>query len=185
MKGDTMKKFLYACLGGAALMMASVGHADFYAGAGYGFAFHGGSAYSDGKRSSYENSAMYSLQGGYILPLPLFDVRGEVEYLRARPEPKNQGSRRLDALMGNVSAVIPLVPIVDPYVGLGWGYARYDHNNTTAWQYQMGVEYSFVAAPVTVGAEYRYLKLTETCGKHDDISKYHSNVLMLKLKFMF
>ena len=180
-----MKKFLFVCCGALSVLMVTSARADFYAGAGYGLGFNSGSAYLDGQRGSYKDSPFYSFQGGYILPLPLFDVRGEVEYLRSRPDVKGQGARRLDALMGNVSAVIPLVPFVDPYVGLGLGYARYDHNNTTAWQYQMGVEYSFATAPFVVGAEYRYLKLTETCGKHDDTSKYHSNVLMLKVKYLF
>jgi len=180
-----MKKYLYACAVTLSMLGSTALSADFYAGAGYGFGFHGGSAYLDGKRGDYDNSAVYSLSGGYILPLPLLDVRGEVEYLRSHTKVKGQKSRQLDALMGSVSGVIPFVPLVDPYIGLGLGYGRYDHKSTAAWQYQMGVEYQFVTVPVAVGAEYRYLKLTETCGKHEDRSKFHSNILMLKLKYLF
>lgn len=185
MKGDTMKKYLYACAIALSTLAITPAAADFYVGAGYGFGFNGGSAHLNGERGSYKNSSVYSLNGGYVLPLPLLDVRGEVEYLRSRPEVKGQKARQLDAVMGSISGVIPFVPLVDPYVGLGLGYGRYDHKSTSAWQYQMGVEYKFVTAPLAVGAEYRYLKLTETCGKHEDTSKYHSNMMMLKLKYLF
>jgi len=180
-----MKKILSMCLGTFMILGASAAQADFYAGVGYGVGFNGGSAYLDGKRGSYQESSVYGLEGGYILPLPLFDVRGEVEYVRSRPDVKQQHARRLDLMMGNISAVIPFVPLVDPYVGLGVGYGRYDHKNTSAWQSQIGVEYNFLTAPFVIGGEYRYLKLTDSCGKHDNKSKYHSNMLMLKVKYLF
>ncbi|MBP5343461.1 MAG: outer membrane beta-barrel protein [Alphaproteobacteria bacterium] len=179
-----MKKYLYACAISLSMLATAVS-ADFYAGLGYGVGLNGGSAYSNGHIGSFENSSVYSLSGGYVLPLPWFDVRGEVEYLHTRPDIKGQGARQLDAVMGSVSAVIPFIPVVDPYVGLGLGYGKFDHKFTSAWQYQMGMEYQFVTAPFAVGAEYRYLKLTETCGKHEDTSKFHSNILMLKLKYLF
>ena len=49
----------------------------------------------------------------------------------------------------------------------------------------MGIEYKFVTVPLAIGAEYRYLKLTEDCGKNADFSKYHTNTAMLKVKYIF
>ncbi len=180
-----MKKlFLTACAALTAFIPSA--KADFYVGAGYGLAMNDGSVWEEGARTKYKDSGMYSLSGGYELPLPLFDIRGEVEYIRTRPETKDFGTKQLDALMFNATGVIPLIPFIDPYVGLGLGYGRYDHNNTTAFQYLMGVEYEFATNPFTVGAEYRFLKLTEDGGKSGDkTSKYRSHGLMLKLKYTF
>lgn len=159
--------------------------ADFYVGAGYGLAINKGSVIENAHRSTYKDSSVYSLSGGVTLPLPLFDLRGEVEYFRTRPETKSLGTKQLDALMLNATGVIPLIPFIDPYVGFGVGYGRYDHNNTSAWQALMGVEYAFETNPFVVGAEYRYLELTETNGKHDNSSKYRTHGLMLKVKYTF
>ena len=180
-----MKKVLYMMVGALMAFSAYSAKADFYAGAGYGLSFNGGSAMLDGKRDGYKNSSAYGIFGGYEWALPAFDVRGDLEYLRTRPGVKGQPSRRLDAMMASASVVIPFVPMFDPYVGLGWGYVRYDHTNTTAWQYQMGVDYKFTTIPVAIGAEYRYLKPTETCGKAANTSKYHGSIVMLKARYLF
>ena len=180
-----MKKVLCMMAGALVAFSASSACADFYAGGGYGLSFNGGSAMLNGKSGHYKNSSAYSLLGGYELSLPAFDVRTDIEYMRTRPGVKGQPSRRLDAMMASASVVIPFVPIFDPYVGLGWGYVRYDHTNTTAWQYQMGLDYKFTTIPVALGTEYRYLKLTDTCGKGANTSKYHGNTVMLKVRYLF
>ena len=184
-KGDKMKKFLYTAIAALGVFCATNTYADFYAGAGYGLGFNGGSATLNNVKGDYKQSTFYSLNAGYVMPLPAFDIRGEIEYLRTRPAVKGQHARRLDALMGTLSAVIPVVPFLDPYVGFGLGYARFDHSNTQAWQYHMGIEYKFAETPFAVGAEYRYLKLTESCGNHNNYSRYHTNALLLKLKYTF
>ena len=179
-----MKKLLYSSLI-SLCMFATSANADFYVGAGYGGALNSGSVREHEVSSSYKNSPVYSLSGGIVMPIPLFDLRAEVEYLNIRPETKKLGKKQLDALMVNATGVIPFIPLIDPYVGFGVGYGRYDHTNTSAWQYLMGVEYNFETLPFVVGAEYRYFKLTDDCGKHSNTSKYHNNAVMLKLKFVF
>ena len=164
---------------------AVTAQADFYVGAGYGLSINQGSVREAGIKSSYKDSAAYSLSGGVVMPLPLFDLRTEVEYFRTRPETKSVGTKQLDALFVSATGVIPLVPVIDPYVGIGLGYARYDHNNTTAWQGLLGVEYAFESNPFVVGAEYRFLRLTENGGKQGTSSKYYTHGLMLKLKYTF
>lgn len=179
-----MKKLLYGSLV-ALCMVATSASADFYVGAGYGGAFNSGSVREHGVSSAYKDTPIYSLSGGIIMPIPLFDFRAEAEYLHIRPNTEKLGKKQLDAVMLNASAVIPFIPLIDPYVGFGIGYGRYDYTNTSAWQYLMGLEYSFETIPFVIGAEYRYFKLTDDCGKHSDKSKYHNNALMLKLKFVF
>ena len=176
-----MKKLLLAC----ALFICTTTQAEFYVGGGYGLSINQGSVKEHGLKSSYKDSSAYSLSGGIIMPLPLFDLRTEVEYFHTRPETKSLGSKRLNALMVNATGVIPLLPFVDPYVGLGLGYGRYDHNNTAAWQALAGVEYAFETNPFVMGAEYRFLNLTEHCGKGQSSSKYYSHGFMLKFKYKF
>lgn len=180
-----MKKhlFMLALLGAFTVSMSV--SADFYAGVGFGGSFNGGSTYKNGIRSKFKNSAMYSLSGGYELPLPLFDVRGEAEYVRIRPEVKDTRTKQLDGLFLNAIGTIPLVPVIDPYVGLGIGRVRFDHANSFAVQGMMGAEYELPFWPMTVGGEYRYLKINETTGKAHSPSKFHTNILMLKVRYLF
>ena len=169
----------------AILLVAPTTHAEFYVGAGYGLSINEGSVLEHGAKSTYKDSSAYSLSGGIVMPIPLFDLRTEVEYFRTRPETKSLGTKKLDAVMVNATGVIPLIPFIDPYVGMGIGYGRYDHNNTSAWQALAGVEYNFATNPFVVGAEYRFFKLTEDGGKGHNKSKYHTHGLMLKLKYTF
>ena len=179
-----MKKHIWGLLS-IGLLLGGIAHADFYADAGIGGSFNGGSSYNQNGTSGFKNSTMWSLAGGYEAPLPLLDVRGEVEYLHTRPKVKSGGTKQLDGLFLNGYADIPLVPVVDPYVGLGVGFSRFDHDNSFAVQGILGVEYELPFAPVAVSGEYRYLKINETTGKVNRESKYHTNILMLKARYMF
>ena len=181
-----MKKHLFLLALATGLTFSLSAQADFYAGIGGGMSFNGGSASKAGVRSEYKDSTIYSFAGGYQLPLPLLDVRGEIEYLRLRPEVKDGRTKQLDGAFLNAYGFIPLFPLVDPYVGLGVGKVRYDHSNSFAVQGMLGLEYSLPFLPdLSVGAEYRYLKVNETTGKAADPSKFHTNVLMLKARYMF
>ena len=179
-----MKKLLLIAAT-VALFTSIQSQADFYAGGAVGWAINDGSITENSTRSKYRDSTMYTLSGGIVFPLPLLDIRAEAEYIHNRPKTSSVGKEQLDALMVNVTGVIPLVPIVDPYVGLGLGYAHYDHNYTTAFQALAGVEFAIPETPITLGAEYRYMKLTESCGNKNNYSKYHNNALLLKVKYTF
>jgi len=181
-----MKKhlFLLALIVGLASSLSA--RADFYAGVGFGMGFNDGSSTKAGVRSEYKDSPVYSLAGGYQWPLPLLDIRGEVEYLHLRPDLKDGRTKQLDGAFVNAYGTIPLVPFIDPYVGLGIGRVRYDHDNAFAIQGMLGAEYSLPFLPdLSVGAEYRYLKVNETTGKARAPSKFHTNILMLKARYMF
>jgi opacity protein-like surface antigen len=180
-----MKKNLYPLILLATLGFALNASADFYAGLGIGGSFNDGSAIKNNIKTEYKNSTFYSLYGGYELPLPLFDIRGELEYQRIRPELKDGRTKQLDGLFANAYGTIPLIPLIDPYVGLGLGRVRYDHSNSFAFQYMLGADYELPFAPVTIGGEYRYLKVNETTGKANVSSKYHTNILMLKARYLF
>ena len=179
------KKNIYAFTLLAGLLFNTTASADFYAGAGFGGSFNDGSATKNRITGEYKNSTAFSLFGGYELPLPLFDIRGEVEYQRIRPQLKDGRTKQLDGMFLNAYGTIPLIPLIDPYVGMGLGRIRYDHTNSFAFQTILGAEYELPFAPMTVGGEYRYLKVNETTGKVQSPSKYHTNILMLKLRYLF
>ena len=180
-----MKKYALWGLLSAGLLMGGIARADFYAGAGLGFGFNGGSSSNGTHTSKYKDSSVWSIAGGYEAPLPLFDVRGELEYLHTRPELKDGRTKQLDGLFLNGYADIPLIPFIDPYVGLGVGRVRFDHSNSFAFQGMLGAEYELPFAPIAIAGEYRYLKINETTGKYHRDSQYHTNILMLKARYMF
>lgn len=177
-----MKKLL-ACL--LVLLATTNAKAGIYGSIGAGISLNDGSAVHDSVMSDYKNTPVYAFALGYELPFPLLDARGEVEYLRIRPNAKYGSDSKIDAAFINGYADIPLIPIVDPYVGIGIGYARFDHTNTPALQGMAGLEYEIPVLPLTIGAEYRYMKVNETGGKWDSPSKFHTNIFMLKARYSF
>lgn len=179
-----MKKFLSLTLLSAFFFSAQA-QADFYGSFGLGASFNNGSIHRDGFVTTYKDTPAYSFAAGYELPLALTDVRAEVEYLRIRPNAKHGETSKFDALMLNGYVDIPLVPFVDPYVGLGLGQARYEHTNTTPLQAMLGVDYELPFMPLTLSGEYRYLKITENGGGRNETAKFHSNILMFKLRYEF
>ncbi|MBO7244751.1 MAG: porin family protein [Alphaproteobacteria bacterium] len=179
-----MKKLLLAAFLSCSLISLP-STAGLYTGFGLGASFNDGGKITKQSRSSYEDSLSYSLAVGYELPLALTDVRFEGEYLKIQPDLKKGGHASMNALMANGYINIPLTPIIDPYAGLGIGMTRFEHENAPAYQFMLGAEYELPFMPVTVGGEYRYFKITEDGGARGEISKMHSNIFMLKLKYEF
>lgn len=180
-----MKKLIYSSFVASFIAFTTPSQADYYAGVGFGASFNDGAVETNNIKSSYKDSPIYTIYGGYELPLPILDIRGEAEILYMKPKVKDGRDRKLQSVMLNGVAVIPFVPLIDPYVGLGFGYARYDHTNAMAVQGMLGIEYELPIAPMTVGAEYRYYKINEGTGKTNSESKFHTNILMLKAKYLF
>lgn len=179
-----MKKFLLTSFLSFSLFTLTA-QAGFYSGFGLGASFNDGSRSEKNFKSSFENSPAYSIFAGYEIPLLLTNVRIEGEYLRIQPDLKKKGHATMNAFMMNGYANIPLTPIIDPYAGFGIGLTRFEHENAPALQFMLGAEYELPFMPVTVGGEYRYFKITEDGGARGEISKLHSNILMLKLKYEF
>lgn len=164
-------------------------NAEFYASLGAGTSINSGSTITNHVRSTYKNTPVYSLAGGYELPFisSIIDttIRAEGEYLRIRPKSKGEGKdSSFDGVMANGYVNIPF-PIVDPYVGMGVGMARFDHNNSIAYQGIAGLDYALPMLPLTVSGEYRYLNLNEDGGKHDTSSQFRTHIFMMKLRYNF
>ena len=171
----------------ASLLISGTVSAEYYAGAGYGFSWNGGHAWTDGRKSDYETfSGIFSAFMGTVIPTEWLDLKAEAEFLRLSAEPDFGRTRKFQVLMGNLVGVIPNVDLpVKPYVGLGLGYARWDHNNTVAYQVLGGVEYELDQYPVGFALEYKHLWPNENGGKTTTKSRINSDTIMLKVKYLF
>ena len=171
----------------AGLLMSSYAIADNYAGIGLGASWNGGHAYTNGIKYDLETfSPLWSLFAGTVIPTEWTDVRVEGELLRMDVKPDFGRTRQLRAVMANATAVIPNTGwVVEPYAGFGFGYARWDHNNSIAGQILGGVEYNFEQWPVGTALEYRHLWINEKGGKTFSKSKLNSDTLMFKVKYFF
>lgn len=167
------------------VLITTSASADFYAQAGLGRSFNEGSVFKHDQKYNYKDSNTFSIAGGYEFPIPIINPRIEAEYLRLHPKVKEESTGKLNGLFVNAYADVPILPIVDPYVGLGTGITRFEHNNSIAVQGMAGIEYKIPFISTTIGGEYRYLKINETAGKLNESAKYHSNILMLKVRYEF
>lgn len=181
-----MKLKTLSLLAAGLVLTGSVG-AEYYAGAGYGVSWNGGHAWTDGRKYDYETfSGIWSLFGGAVIPTEWLDFRAEGEIMRLQAEPDVGKKRELKTAMANLIAVIPNVDSpLQPYVGLGLGYGRWDHKNTVVKQFIAGVEYDLEQYPVGFALEYKHFSPNETGGKADHISKINSDTIMLKAKYLF
>ncbi len=171
----------------SALILTGTAGAEYYAGAGYGISWNGGHAWTNGKKYDYETfSKMYSFFGGTVIPTERLDFHIEGEFVHLKAVPDVGKSRELDAVMANFIGVIPNVDMpVQPYMGLGLGYGRWDHKFTVVKQFIAGAEYDLEQYPVGFALEYKHLSPNETGGKGDHISKINSDTIMLKAKYLF
>lgn len=187
-----MKKLFLTCAV-VGLLFAGAVRAENYAGLGYGISWNGGHAWTDGRKSDYDTfSKMLSVFAGTVIPTEKFDLRLEGEYLHLNLKPDHGKTRRFRALMANATGVIPNTGWwAEPYVGLGLGYARWDHNNTIAAQGIAGLEKYFELpewannTAMAAAVEYRHLWVNEKGGKRNNTSKMNSDTIMFKLKYLF
>lgn len=181
-------KLKYLSLIAGALVWTSTVQAEDYAGLGYGQSWNGGNAYTNGQKHDFETfSSIWSAFIGRTIPLEWFDMRVEGEFIRMDADADKGRTRQVRALMANATGIIPNTGwFAEPYVGLGVGYARYDHNNTIATQVIGGLEYTFDQWPVATALEYRHLWFNEDGGKNEaNRSDLNSDSIMLKVKYLF
>ena len=169
------------------LILAGTAGAEYYTGLGYGYSWNGGHAWTDGKKYGYETfSPMMSLFAGAVIPTEKLDFRAEAEYIHFTAKPDTGKSRQMDTVMANLIAAIPNLDLpVQPYIGGGLGYGRWDHRYTVTKQFIAGLGYDLDQYPVGFALEYKHLSPNKTGGRGDHISKINTDTLMLKVKYLF
>ena len=171
----------------ATLILTGAAGAEYYAGAGYGYSWNGGHAWTGGVKYNYETfSKIWSLFGGTVIPTEQLDLRVEGEFIHLTAQPDVGKSRKLDTMMANLIAVVPNVDLpVEPYVGVGLGYGRFDHKNMFVQQLIAGVEYDLGQYPIGFALEYKHIRPNEAGGRGNHRAKINSDTIMLKAKYMF
>ncbi len=179
-----IKRIVFAIL----LSICLSARADNYAGLGFGYSWNGGHAYTNSTKYDFKSfSKMWSFFVGKVIPNQWFDLRLDAEYLNLDAHVEHGRTRQFKSVMANATGIIPDTGwLAEPYVGMGLGYARFDHNNTIALQAIGGLEYVFEQWPIATDVEYRHLWLNEHGGKNrENSSRFNSDTLMLKLKYFF
>ncbi|MDR1009390.1 MAG: outer membrane beta-barrel protein [Rickettsiales bacterium] len=104
--------------------------------------------------SDLDTGAAWSIYGGFALPVPLFPVRAEVEYIQ-------YGFKDADKITGfgvNAYVGLPLIPVVKPYLGLGATNLKPSGvESNTSMQYMIGLDLDIPMMPLAGGVEYRYI----------------------------
>lgn len=110
----------------------------------------------------------------------LFKPRAEIEYLYTRAHYDGHKAD-MNSVLVNGYVTIPF-PVLDPYVGIGVGRVRLNHDDSTIGQGIAGLEFELPVVPLTVGAEYRYLKVFD---QTNGAQKFDDNVFLMKLRYAF
>lgn len=209
---------------GAALLLglclAPAAHADnagiYLSGSGGGLLLNGSNLSGGG--GSIDLDYVPGLVGGggvgYELPLAPIRLEGELMYRLIDPDTVTAisgtplvggsafsagGSFTVTSAMGNAYLFLPVPFGLEPYVGVGVGYARVHANNLSgggftlidgtsdglAYQGIVGVEFDFFPGPIDFGFEYRYfavepLTLNGPTGAFG--FNYRSHTAMLRLR---
>ena len=180
------KKILSVCLLSAVIFASDNANA-FYIGAG------AGTSKTKVEDVSVDNKNSFVLSAGYKLPLPFVPIRGELEYLQFQSEEDGIGSTKTYGVSANAYVGLPLLPIVKPYVGMGFGYMQQKispvgySSDKSDWkvvpQYMIGLDVDLPLLPVAGGVEYGYMdsSFDDDSGKYD--SKIHT--FLVKGRFYF
>jgi opacity protein-like surface antigen len=142
----------------AALAMSAFAAADasaFYIGAA------GGTAKTEIEGTKIGSDAAFTVAAGIGIPLPLFAIRAEGEYLQLK-----SSDDALDAktygFAANGYVNLPLLPIVHPYVGFGLASLKQEaagmkSDSKVAPQYMIGLDVDIPLLPIAGGVEFRYI----------------------------
>lgn len=171
-----------------------------------------------GSGGTFDLSYVPGLVGGGALgyELPVLPVRFEAEVMYRSIDANSitalsgtpivsgtpfsaSGALNVTSAMGNAYVFLPVPFGLEPYVGVGLGYARVHADNLSAngttlvdgsadglaYQGIIGVEFDFIPGPIDVGIEYRYFAVDPVTlnGPGGNFGfKYESHNAMLRLR---
>ena len=147
------KKFLAATLAG--FLFAAQDAGAFYVG------IAGGNSRTKIEDTKIGSGNSFTIAAGIGLPIPLFSIRAEAEYLNLRSS-DDDFSARTHGLAANGYLNLPLLPIVRPYLGFGLANLKQKSFGETSSskitpQYMAGLDISIPLLPIAAGIEYRYI----------------------------
>ena len=144
----------------------------------------------DGIGNNEEKSYVFSL-GGSFGPV-LFPVRTEIEYSRLKSKKDYLQMTKNESVGFNVYLGVPLLPILEPYVGIGVVRMREHYFDNDVWlksdfkyvpQYMAGFDLDLPTVILAGGIEYRYLGTSFDFVDESRKSRIHTFLLKLRYKF--
>ncbi|MBD5404992.1 porin family protein [bacterium] len=187
------KKILCASLIVSALLGSSFDANAFYVGASVG---DSKTKVGGPNKVNMDGKAAFSVYSGMEIPLPLIPIRAEIEYLHLKSD-KDGADMTTAGVGANAYVGLPLLPIIKPYIGMGFGYMqqefKYSGEKTKSdWtvvpQYMLGLDVSLPLIPIAGGVEYRYIdtkfkgfELNST--EFEAKSKIHAFLVKARVKF--
>lgn len=135
----------------------------------------------------------YSVAFGWELPIPLVDLRAEIEYNNIGIEDDDE----YESIMANAYLDIPFpTPLLSPYVGVGFGQVTGGSVDTgmgivdleedgVGYQYMVGLDVNIPATPFYTSLEYRKINtpiVTEDGLGEGDLEQ---DVVSLKARYVF
>ncbi len=159
-------------------------------------------------RSKVENIGFdpeksYTFSAGFHWGSLLSPLHTEIEYLRLKSQKNDWGRTKNEGVALNTFVDLPLLPIIQPYVGFGFVYMReqikqdfigvwssYDKIDTwykSDWrfvpQYMLGFDVDLPTVPVAGSIEYRYIDNSFSFEGIPLDSKINMFFLKMRIKF--
>ena len=147
------KKLLAAAL--AAIAFSATDAGAFYIGAA------GGTSRTKIDGTDFGTAGAFTMAAGLSIPVPLFPIRAEAEYLSLKSTDDNIDARTY-GFAANGYVNLPLLPIVHPYIGFGLASLKQEavgssSDSKIAPQYMAGLDIDIPLVPVAGGVEFRYI----------------------------
>ena len=136
----------------------------------------------------------YTISAGLRFGPLLYPIKLEVEYLRLKAEKEFVMQTENEGIAFNTFVGIPLLPILEPYIGIGIVHMRekirYDSLdiwNSSDWkyipQYMIGLDVDLPTVSIAGGIEYRYIDSSFNFDGTTKASKINTFLFKARLKF--
>lgn len=136
----------------------------------------------------------YTISAGLRFGPLLYPIKLEIEYLKLKSEKEFVMQTENEGIAFNSFVGIPLLPILEPYIGIGLVYMRektrydsFDTWNLSDWkyipQYMIGIDVDLPTVSIAGGIEYRYIDSSFNFDGDTTDSKLHTFLLKLRFKF--
>ncbi|MCT4552308.1 MAG: porin family protein [Alphaproteobacteria bacterium] len=158
----------------------------------------GGSIHSADTDNNDKSDSGYSVAFGWELPIPVLDIRAEIEYNKMG-DAKDNNDVEYESIMANAYIDIPFpTPLLSPYVGAGVGKITDGTVNVggpvgdveleedgIGYQYMVGLDINIPATPFYTSLEYRKIVNPFTVEGGIGEDDLEQDVVSLKARYVF
>lgn len=160
----------------------------------YYIGISGGEARTTINEIGLDKDKSYTLSTGLKFGPLLYPIKVEIEYLNLKSKKEFIVQTKTEGVAINSYIGIPLLPILEPYIGLGIANmkekAKYDYENiwiSSDWkltpQYMIGIDIDLPTVSMAGGIEYRYIDTSFNFDREKSDTKIHTFFFKIRLKF--